>query len=284
MGWPRLILARFALLIVLQIGGTIGFAATVIDDYGFADLRKYAEKNRLDPKWRQPESHWNPYINKRFEDGLTPGDRRLSRLRQEAGDCDTVLTLEMKGFLALYPETSIDFHVVELRREFETEIVPAISPAYKRCRAHKLLIPVIEAEKRKWNLHDTYHITLPRVFSSLPNQKATPETLERLERVSAGILRLVVCDLHPPAFDDLAYLIEELKILHLLQDELRYIGQVAWQGGLSNTKLDRLIAEAERSAKSRRQEHAGSPSIDTGIVSANFAAQPGRLEGFCGGG
>ncbi len=240
----RLFLFATIIGFVLAPANAVRSAEIVHDDYG-VDLSRFADIHRPKSKWLEPDSPWHPYLKRRFEDGLSTEDRQLSRSRQAVGECETVLTLELKGFLALYPNVKINLLDPDTKRVFETEIVPAVSPDYKRCRAWADLIAVVETEKRRWNLVGFGRGSLPSVFLLSRRSDAHPD-LARMERIAATFLSLAVCDQYEPAYGDLVYLQADLGVLYLGYEELLYITQQAKRAGINAAAIEPLVRRAER--------------------------------------
>lgn len=209
-----------------------------------ATFEDYAEPYFPKPDLENIDPYWHPYLERWFEEGLSPAELALSRKQQRAGECETVLTLEMKGFLALYPVAEPDFHSSSVREIFATEIVPAYSPGYRRCVAFSRLNLLIEQTKQRYGVDETFMLYLP--YTSLTVRYGKERTTEelRLERAALTLLSLAVCYRYRPAIDDVRFLIDELRVFNLYGAELLYFHEMAVKAGQSYPKLDILAGEA----------------------------------------
>lgn len=248
----RCCLLWLALVLVLAAGAGPGFAATIMADSSETDMSGYARPYHHGVEPVSPDSFWHDYLEQPFEDGLSPKDRSLSRARQEAGDCETVLTLELKGFLKLYPALSARLIDPGTKRQFESRIVPVHSPAYRRCLAYKNLTAITESEKRRWNLDRAYIAGLPQVFEVIRKDEPRPLRTIRLERAAMTLLALAVCERYLPAFDDSIHMQTRLEILHIAGDEMLHFHRLAKRAGIEDPTLDRLAGEAFRDFRSAR--------------------------------
>ncbi len=269
---PRIhsIAAVLSLVFVCTIGGANSSNAATIfqlppEAYDYAPPVR-----RLDPKWRQSDSPFAGYLNQQFEKGLSENDRALSHASQLSGNCETVLTLELKGFLALYPDSWWHLFDPHNKRIFETEIVPNYSNAYRRCRARAELNAMVEAEKRRWNLDEDFYIDLPMPFLRriIPDHEPS-EIEQRFERAVAELLALAVCKQYAPAYADFLYVHNDLKRLVMSYGELLYIQQLAKANGLSFAELDGPVEEARRQSTLQIRESDILLAVQGGLNSAH---------------
>ncbi len=196
----------------------------------------FKERAREDPTlWLSATSPWAPYLKRPFVDGLAPDAReRLRRLARD-GQCARVLTGIARGLWALHPEMKAAFLDDGVRAVFETEIAPRVSLDYRRCRARALIIPVIEAHRRKWPGEPDDLIDLPPVTAAgAARAGASPLSKEAAAfgRGVAKLVRLGICHGFAPALGDLRELVARFRVVLFSGVEALYVDHVLAAAGL----------------------------------------------------
>ncbi len=231
-------LKRIASLIVAT--ALAFFQAEADAETGFSDRFNVALSlsQTGDFDWAGPLSPWSPYLDQNFASGLAPDQRLDLENAVEQGRCEVVLTQMQSGFLQLYSELRPLFADDRVRENFETEILRGISPAYLRCNAHELIIPVIEAAKRRMPGDEMFFGLLPTPV--LFARSLGPEPFWRADQVkdySTGIERLVylgACRRNADAISDLYGLADSLRFLPIFSEpEVLYLEYLAERVGVN---------------------------------------------------
>ncbi len=148
----RLAIAAFLQLIILL--PVLNAAALSASETATADkfvrevhaFKQVVEEGR--GNWLSPNSPWFDYIDRPFEEGLSPAQQKQYLALQAKGECNELLKLEKTGFLNLNPELSKALTDKTVKNNFFTKIISANSPGFMRCRALSILNPIIENEKK----------------------------------------------------------------------------------------------------------------------------------------
>ena len=105
----------------------------------------------LSDVWLSSKSPWAPYLAKPFTAGLSEADRVRELAAQERGDCRTVLRLQKRGFLSLYPFLRLALERNGLAKTtFIMTVAPRHEPGLARCTAYRRLNYARAELARRW--------------------------------------------------------------------------------------------------------------------------------------
>lgn len=158
---------------------------------------------------------WKPFMAHPFHEGLSLKQRKLYLELQESGDCQSVIQMDLIGFLTLYPVLIRAFERNQIRSSFEHAIVFWHSNGARRCDA---LNSARKASSSINNTHMQRTITLPLRKERLPtySNKIISSRLDSLkqkqENAYMNIYYLAVCKSYIPAIRDLEEFAIEKKI------------------------------------------------------------------------
>ncbi len=226
-----------ALWIGLATGWAI--AATSASDSFLHQFEQFAideDSSALD--WVGPDSPWYPYLGRDFAEGIPSGSRAQFENAVRQGRCDMVLTQLQRGLLGLYPDLLLLFANERVRTNFEDKILKQHASAYQRCRAHEMMIPVIEAAKRRMPGDEMFFGLLPSIY--LYGQVPDPSpgwTEEDVAHYSRGIRQLVhlaVCRHDAGALQDLFDLAKNFHFMYVFSEaDALYLESLAEQAEIA---------------------------------------------------
>ncbi len=193
--------------------------------------------------WLGPLSPWRPFLHRQFSEGLDNDQRQMSETYQFAGACEVVMSLELQGFLALYPKQAEDILDPGVLRVFETEIVPRFSHAHRRCTAQATLIAILEPVRRAWirqpdwGMMDAGGVTLRRPQLSADDRTWT------LYRGMRSLATLAMCESYRPALKDIVDYIGNGALV-LLPHQMAVVKAAAHRAGIETDRLDFVLNES----------------------------------------
>jgi hypothetical protein len=178
-----------------------------------------------------------PYLAEQFSDSLSDADRETPLARQRVGECETVLTLEERGFFKGHPELMPSFAAPLVRQVFEQVVVPQHSHGLRRCHAHAALIPIIEATRRGAYLDETFTVELPSLsIWQAPSMRASAEARTFRDAVRSLVV-LAFCARYVPAIADVVDLETDLHTNRLDYGHLRWLQEITAAARLDLQKL-----------------------------------------------
>ena len=203
--------------------GVSAFAATPESDSFLRQFELFAsDEDNLALDWTGPDSPWHPYLGRNFVDGFPPIVRAQFENSVREGRCEIVLTQLQGGFLRLYPDLLPLFADEQIRINFDDKILRQHAPAYQRCRAHEMMIPVIEAAKRRMPGDEMFFGLLPSVNLYVQVPDLIPgwsaEDVARYSRGVRQLVRLSVCSHNAGALKDLFELAEKFRFMYVFSE------------------------------------------------------------------
>ena len=195
--------------------------------------------------WIGDESPWAPYLGTQFGEGSSDDDCARAVAAGRFGQCEIVLSLEQKGFLALYPDLRLAFSDDEaVRTSFAEHVVPQVSFAHRRCVAWRALVPIIEDAKRAYavGIGDSVFLNLPRVTALYPPRDTATDRARAYHRSLRELLTLALCEEHPPSVRDVIELHIDERIPTVGYAGLWYLRQIALDHGID---VDALTARMD---------------------------------------
>jgi hypothetical protein len=212
-----------------------------------AAVEEFARRGADESAWTGHVSPWAPYVAVQLSTFLSPEDRKQSENRQRAGECETVLTLEQRGLFNRYPELIPSFASATVRSVFERYVVPLTSHAHRRCTAFALMIPIVEATKRKWFLEDTFTVDLPRLsIWDEPPKLASDEALA-YRTAARSLYALAFCARFMPAIADVIEIEADLHANQLDYAMLRLLQTMAAGAGVETVTLEQHLRSVRAS-------------------------------------
>ena len=238
-------LSRAALIGALHVGLMFGLwdRPQAADGASLADaLHQLDDNSNSSIDWLGPSSPWRPYLHRQFADGLTKNQQMLSETYQSVGACEAVMTLELKGFLILYPQQTDDILDPRVLRVFETDIVPRYSHAYRRCIAKATLIAILEPVRRAWiRQPDWGMMNAGGVTLSRPQLSADDRTWT-LYRAMLSLAKLALCESYRPALKDIVDYVGN-RALNLLPRQIAVVKAAAHRAAIETVRLDIVLSE-----------------------------------------
>ena len=201
--------------------------------------------------WLSPASPWHIYLQRQFQDGLTLHQKNQHLVFQAKGQCDKVLKLEIGGFLTLYPELTPALSDKIVKNIFSLEIIPSHSFSVMRCRAHTLLNPVIEAEKKRDS--QGYNLMIPGTNLSVKQGKIYDPREIILRKAFTILFDLAACKDYKPAIKDIIGF-RNLHLIFVGNTQIRYFSVRAKFYGLDTIGFDPVLIDLQLIKSSQREE------------------------------
>ena len=151
--------------------------------------------------WSSPQSPWYAYIDRQFEEGLSPAQQKRYLIIQTKGWCKELLKLEKTGFLNLYPELPEALSDKFVKNIFFNKIIPTHSYGFRRCQAHAMLNPIIEEEKKR-DL-EFYYLSIPGTNLGNKLDKVYDNRQIILRKAFKILFDLAACEDFKPAINDI---------------------------------------------------------------------------------
>lgn len=131
----------FMLLFVFAQGALASSAFAENNSSFFEKFEKFQNTNPNIHQWATSvESPWYGYLNRHFDEALSPKENQDYLAWQKAGRCLDVIQMDVLGFLKANRELIPVFEKNEHIREFfEDKIAVSYSRGFKRCQSHMLL-------------------------------------------------------------------------------------------------------------------------------------------------
>lgn len=173
--------------------------------------------------WLSSSSPWSPLLTRQFHHALSEEDKQRSLVAQSLGQCEPVISAEIQGFYAMYPDLRAILSRDDIRANFEEVLLPNFSHALKRCRAHEILIPILEQTKRKYSHDETYPVALPRAYVLEPEPFLISNDEQTYSNAVRDIFRLGLCNEFAPALEDIVWFETEIRTYQLKLENLIWL-------------------------------------------------------------
>ena len=110
-------------------------------------------------RWIDEYRPWATYLKQQFVEGLTKEQRKRHSALIAQRQCEQAMQIELDGLVTLHPELTAQFQNEKLRQDFIKYIIINHSHAGRRCRAIRILLPLIEKSKKEgWLIPLTAHV------------------------------------------------------------------------------------------------------------------------------
>ncbi len=100
-------------------------------------------------RWLGEDRPWAVYLKQQFVKSLTEEERKRHTALIAQRQCEQAMQIELDGFIRLHPELAAQFQNRKLRQDFIRYIIINHSHAGRRCRAIRILLPLIDKSKRE---------------------------------------------------------------------------------------------------------------------------------------
>ena len=188
-----------------------------VEAYQLSITTRHPTKSLRDKYWLTTTSPWHPYLQKQFVEGLSKFGKSRHNDYVEQGNCEKAALLEISGMLDLYPRLRAVFDNSEIRSLFSTAIHPLFSFANNRCKANRIIRPLIREAKimsADRGMHfDAYEVQLH--ISNSVHKPARPVNLDEIQLTTAlhTLVKLALCYHYHPAIVDLVQTENELRFV-----------------------------------------------------------------------
>ena len=187
---------------------------------------KKRKKLRIDHElWKAEKGPWAQYLNVPFKNGLSPREKEFYEQALKNGQCHSVQSLQVAGFLMLYPHLR-PVHARTAVADVFVETVVKPSHGYRYCEARRQLLETffyiranrldvrlpIDAEAES---NAVGHSTIPKT----PTNRATGSLCTSLFLLS----NLAISKDYKPAILDLLDFVDRTGVLRLLPEQDYYL-------------------------------------------------------------
>ena len=208
--------------------------------------------------WKPENGPWAAYLKKSFKEGLSQSERALYEEVLNAGDCETVKSLQLAGFLLLNPSLRAA-HARNFTSEIFVKTVVEKSVEFDLCRNRSGIFSAlrdIEAKKLEHLLPLHIGGESEKAIHVLSENEKGHQAFSRLCWSAAGLVRMAINDEYRPAVEDVLKYLERPKLFTLPPQQAYYFYHRAKQLGVidelpSDGRLD--VAYHAIPAKKRMQ-------------------------------
>lgn len=216
----------FMLLFVFALGAQGALASSAFAEKNFSFVEKFEKFQSTNPNIHQwatsVESPWYGYLNRHFDETLSPKENQDYLAWQKAGRCLDVIQMDVLGFLNANRELIPVFEKNEhIRKFFEDKIVVRYSRGFKRCQSHNLLTSYGFFKKQASSFSFLEYGGLGESGRDYVYTKEQKVRLVELET----IMKLAICDDYQAAQTDLLNWHNELFSTLLPDDVYYYLAQ-----------------------------------------------------------
>ncbi len=213
----------FMLLFVFAQGALASSAFAENNSSFFEKFEKFQNTNPNIHQWATSvESPWYGYLNRHFDEALSPKENQDYLAWQKAGRCLDVIQMDVLGFLKANRELISVFEKYEYIREFfEDKIAVRYSRGFQRCQSH-ILLRSYGFFKKQSSLFK--FLEFGGLGKSGRDYVYTKEQKVRLVELET-IMKLAICDDYQAAQIDLLNWHNELFSTLIPDDAYYYLAQ-----------------------------------------------------------
>lgn len=213
----------FMLLFVFAQGALASSAFAENNSSFFEKFEKFQNTNPNIHQWATSvESPWYGYLNRHFDEALSPKENQDYLAWQKAGRCLDVIQMDVLGFLKANRELISVFEKYEYIREFfEDKIAVRYSRGFQRCQSH-ILLRSYGFFKKQSSLFK--FLEFGGLGKSGRDYVYTKEQKVRLVELET-IMKLAICDDYQAAQIDLLNWHNELFSTLIPDDSYYYLAQ-----------------------------------------------------------
>ena len=214
----------YFMLLFVFTQGALGSSAFAENNSSFFEkFEKFQNTNPNIHQWATSvESPWYGYLNRHFDEALSPKENQDYLAWQKAGRCLDVIQMDVLGFLNANRELIPVFEKNEhIRKFFEDKIAVRYSRGFQRCQSHNLLTSYGFFKKQASSFS---FLEYGGLGDSGRDYVYTKEQKVRLVELET-IMKLAICDDYQAAQTDLLNWRNEIFSTLLSDDVYYYLAQ-----------------------------------------------------------
>ncbi len=242
-------------------------------------IEAFDSGDRTAEEWLSQESPFAFALGQQFDEALTDNERTRMNVAVRHGQCEIVVSEQLRGFLRSYPNLArAIFKNGAFQTLFAQKVLPQHSHAYRHCTAWAALIPVLEEAKRRNVFDDYFLFDFPMVaFGKWQSELED----NRLTHAMLPLLRLAMCDSYLPALEDISDIAQRPDLTILLLPELHWLEFKLAKAGKETATLMKLIEERRSETGSTRLLRDADYLLRQIETQGADAAPPPELLRFC---